>query len=124
MVQCLLEHGADIERKGENELTPLGYAAYGQEGHTDEGHRKVVRILLEKGADPNNNGSDNVTALHYVVSRNDLETATLLLEHGANIYSPLASDGRTPNDFIDKSDPKPMAQLLAKYSPKKKWWKF
>jgi ankyrin repeat protein len=44
-LQWLIEHGADIQQRGEFEMTPLHYAFMG-------GHRRNIEVLLQAGADP------------------------------------------------------------------------
>jgi len=43
VVKVLLEHGADVNAKGENKITPLHLAA-------QNGHVNVVKVLLRHGA--------------------------------------------------------------------------
>ena len=44
-----------------------------------------VRALLRQDADANEAQPDGTTALHFAVHRNDVETATLLIEAGASV---------------------------------------
>lgn len=83
---------------------PLGLAAYFK-------HPAAVRLLLDRGADPNQAARNQVkvTALHAAVSSNQVDTATWLLDAGADInarqqmdYTPLmgaAADARV--EIID-----------------------
>ncbi|HAA30985.1 MAG TPA: hypothetical protein DCE56_28875, partial [Cyanobacteria bacterium UBA8553] len=96
MVRLLVEAGANLERKDEqNGWTPLIAAvAIGQ--------FDVVKFLLEAGADINNTERDSHTALMLAVKRNTspkhpgsrlfpensfkyIEILTLLLEAGADV---------------------------------------
>lgn len=45
-INILVDHGANINAKGEYDMTPLHHAA-------EHGHPEAVRTLLEKGADAN-----------------------------------------------------------------------
>ena len=44
-VEALLERGADVDARGDYDVTPISSAA-------DQGHANVVRVLLRNGADP------------------------------------------------------------------------
>ncbi len=62
--------------------SPLRHAARG-------GQIEVVRLLLKHGADPNlaEHCADRGAALYEACCRQDLETAKLLIEHGAYVDS-------------------------------------
>jgi len=47
-------------------------------------HAEIVRILLEAGTDPNIHG-EHVPALHVAAANDNLDAATILVEHGAKI---------------------------------------
>jgi ankyrin repeat protein len=49
-----------------------------------KGDPAVVRSLISQGADVNAPGKDGTPALHWVVRRDDVETASALLKAGAN----------------------------------------
>ncbi len=93
IVQCLINHGADVDSQEDDHNTPLNWAAHG--GHVD-----VVRVLLEHNADVNSQDNYGRTPLHDALRGDDPngdypQVARLLLEHGAN---PNARDAfhRTP----------------------------
>ena len=122
MVTLLLSHGADVNARDNNGMTPLHDAAR-------EGHSEVVTLLLSHGADVNardNNGRtplyfslgspphysvaellishgsdvniklyDGSTPLHVAVKNMKAELITLLLSHGADVNA-RDNDGRTP----------------------------
>jgi ankyrin repeat protein len=48
------------------------------------GQRDAVRMLLENGADPNLRGDEGDSPLRWCAEHDDLETAALLLKHGAD----------------------------------------
>ena len=54
MVRALIEAGADVNKAGDGDATPL-YAA------AQKGHEAVVRALIELGADVNKATDDGVT---------------------------------------------------------------
>ncbi len=60
---------------------------------SDEGVKKVVEFLLYKGAMVNASNNDGATALHMACYRGYLETARLLLNHGAALE---AKDNESP----------------------------
>ncbi len=85
MVQRLIERECDVNAKGENDMTPLHYAAH-------QGHSDVVRILIERGADVNAREQDNGTPLHYAAMEGFLEIVRLLIEQGADIHAVTRED--------------------------------
>ena len=50
----------------------------------EQGHGKLVRTLLAGGADVNAAQVDGMTALHWAAYRDDLDTARMLVEGGAD----------------------------------------
>ena len=78
VVECLLEHGANIDViETDEKMTPLLYAV-------EYGNIEVVRCLLKHGANVNHKNKKGKTALLYAIKAGDVETVTLLLENGAN----------------------------------------
>jgi ankyrin repeat protein len=78
-VQCLLDHGADIN------LGSLGHYGTALNAACSNGHEKTVKLLLESGADINLQGEGYDTAL-IAACRHDRENISeLLLENGADI---------------------------------------
>lgn len=55
-IEVLLQHGANINAKGEYDFTPLHHAV-------EHGHSEAVKFLLEKGADINIKNVDEMTPL-------------------------------------------------------------
>lgn len=66
------------------------YTMGGREGFRPGRFGDLVEFLLEEGADPNL-GSDRFTALHAAILRHDQRSVDLLLEHGADVATPVAS---------------------------------
>jgi ankyrin repeat protein len=93
-------------------VSPLSYAA-------GEGHTHIVRLLLERGADPNlpENLAPSGRALFEACSRNDLETAKLLLDHGANPNAGVDSCGccLTICEVYHRGRVKPLQDLLRRH---------
>ena len=78
VVQLLLTLHADINVRDRTIWTPLHHASY-------MGHPKVAQLLLGNGADVNSKNKLSKTPLRLVSEGSgSLETAQLLLEHGAD----------------------------------------
>ncbi|THD29064.1 Ankyrin 2, partial [Fasciola hepatica] len=118
IVKLLMEYGANVNAQSQNGFTPLYMAA--QENHVEvvnhllnnganpalstedgftplavalqQGHDRVVAILLEKDS----KGKTRLPALHVAAKKNDVHSATLLLNNSdVNVDHPSAS-GFTP----------------------------
>ena len=77
VTQALVDHGADIEARGHDGLTPL-YGAVSK-------HRKeCVDILLQAKADPNVRNEDGYPVLLYAVTEGYYYVTQKLLEAGAD----------------------------------------
>jgi len=99
LVELLVNNGADVNKKGIWDYTPLHIAA----GLKFE-NIGIVKYLLDKNANVNAKMIDNQTPLHLAVRRGNAETANLLLKAGAKINEP-DKKGNTPLDIaIEKSD--------------------
>lgn len=96
VLRLLLEHGADVHPRKENELSPLFKAA-------EAGHLGAVVELLGRGADPDWRGRNGQTALFPACMRGHDAVARALLEAGADPDGGAGPggrkgdrDGRTP----------------------------
>ncbi len=81
IVALLIEHGADVNVKGDFGHTPLHYAVR-------SGNPKNVVLLLDAGADVsawNNNGYHPTTPLHDAATIGNIEILHLLLDAGADV---------------------------------------
>src|SRR5260370_4288179 len=80
--EVLLAQGADVHARSRTAMqnTPLHAAAAGR-------HSGIVAVLLAVGADANARQHGGWTALHAAAQNGDVETATLLLDHGAGAYA-------------------------------------
>ena len=78
-VRVLVEHGAEIDNKNEDEQTPFHMAA-------SAGHTEVVEYICghDKGA-VNDLDEDDNTALHLAASNKMSQTVDVLLEHGSDV---------------------------------------
>ena len=93
LVEYLLDHGADINSRTCDGLTPLHYAAF--EGHTD-----TVQLLIARGADPDLMAEDNLdehvgTPLSEAARGGHPEVVRMLLDKGSDI-STIDDTGMTP----------------------------
>ncbi|OAQ60148.1 ankyrin repeat domain-containing protein [Pochonia chlamydosporia 170] len=86
-VRALLELGADVTGKDDDEETALHVAAR-------MGHEVVVRVLLENGADVSAKSNDGRTALHIAAKYGYEGVLRVLLENGAGV-SAKSNDRRT-----------------------------
>jgi hypothetical protein len=77
VVEIFTEHGADIDARDINLVTPLHKAVQG-------GHLPVVAYLIEKGAPVNAKASNGLTPLHSAVHAKRKEIIGLLLSKGAD----------------------------------------
>ncbi|TPP59183.1 Ankyrin-2 [Fasciola gigantica] len=113
IVKLLMEYGANVNAQSQNGFTPLYMAA--QENHVEvvnhllnnganpalstedgftplavalqQGHDRVVAILLEKDS----KGKTRLPALHVAAKKNDVHSATLLLNNSdVNVDHPSA----------------------------------
>lgn len=104
----LLDRGADIEVRSQNELlpgvTPLHSAAAG-------GRTEVALLLLDRGADPNATQPGGWTALHQGAATGDLVLCRRLLKAGAK-RTAMADDRSRPLDFAIEKRHRDVVALL------------
>ncbi|KAM0435812.1 hypothetical protein ACHAPT_002700 [Fusarium lateritium] len=77
MARMLLSHGADVNARDTELLTPLHSAA-------DYNLEPMVKILLEAGADPNARDYEGTTPLGQAAIVGNMDMIRNLLEHGAD----------------------------------------
>mmetsp|Transcript_25923 Transcript_25923/g.64325 ORF Transcript_25923/g.64325 Transcript_25923/m.64325 type:complete len:225 (-) Transcript_25923:182-856(-) len=82
--KLLLDHGADINKRGKTLKMP--YIALAAGGGT-WGCMEVVRMLVDKGADVNDADPDGMNALMSAVLCADQVLVKYLLERGANVHA-------------------------------------
>ncbi len=88
----LIKKGAEINRQGNNDFTPLMSAS-------EHGRKEIVEILLANGADINANDEYGKTALLLAIDKGHKDIALFLLEKGANVNAavvPLPHRGMPP----------------------------
>jgi ankyrin repeat protein len=104
----LLERGANVsETSFFSRRTPIQMAAV--YGNTD-----IVALLLEYGADPNSapQGESFLTPLQHAISNDDLKTAKVLINGGANVNFARGKENETPLIEAIRLKRTTMAQLL------------
>ncbi len=77
-IRKLLDRGAEVDARDEDQGTPLMRAAEGD-------NKKVARLLLERGADIHARDEEGKTALMHCCYGGNRKLTTLLLEAGAEI---------------------------------------
>lgn len=75
MVQLLLKHGADVDLTGD--VTPFGIAC-------SFGFFEICTVLLKAGANVNFKDKEGRTPLFYAFVKQDINSITFLLNHGAS----------------------------------------
>lgn len=89
VIGALLKKGADVNLRGETDISPLGAAVERDLRADSIPHVSWVKMLLERGADVNAgcHGPNTASPLLLTINRNrqKLDLETLLLDHGANI---------------------------------------
>ncbi|KAI0837926.1 hypothetical protein F5Y06DRAFT_269395 [Hypoxylon sp. FL0890] len=97
LVRLLLDHGAEVNSRRENEVPALVKAAEG-------GHADVVAELLKRGADPNGRNRNGQTALFSACLKGYNKVVEILLEGHANIEAQ-DKEGRSPLLFLASEKP-------------------
>ncbi|KAK3773373.1 hypothetical protein RRG08_023251 [Elysia crispata] len=141
ILQCLLENGADLDDKNEEEETPLHLAA--KHGRTnivreliktdttivndeDEdsntalhlaaqcGHHKVVKLLLDLGADVSARNYNAWTPLDLAASKGWTKTCSVLLEEDAPV-DPIDKNKTTPLHLASSFGHSKVVKLLLEW---------
>lgn len=108
VANILLRHGVDVNSKTDEGSTALVLA-------TKTGHTALVALLLQHHALIGSEGTDK-SALSCAVEVGDLETATLLLEHGADIQAD-PNTSQAPLHLAAKKGHLPIVMLLIEKNP-------
>jgi len=76
IARTLIEHGADVNAQGDNDVAPLHTAAA-------RGNVESATLLLDHGADINATTKDGKTASHYAAERNHPEMVKFLQHYSS-----------------------------------------
>ena len=106
VAEKLLSHGAQVDSRRQDGITPLIMACY-------KNHTSVVKLLIAKGAQVNSADNDGDTPLHCAVSANSPETVKLLLPHHPKFLC--NKEGQNPLDFAKEKHHTDLVSLLEEY---------
>ncbi|KAG4095964.1 ankyrin repeat-containing domain protein [Neocallimastix lanati (nom. inval.)] len=99
LVKLLVENGADVNKKNEDNNTPLYYSIYNKKP-------KIIEYLLNQGARINEViGDKNETALFYAIRMCNVTIIRFLINNGADINHK-NKDGNIPLSYISSYDKK------------------
>ena len=108
-IQEFLDLNVDLnEKKGEEERTPLYWAAWNNTSP------EVIRLLLKAGADVNAKDEYGNTPLHPAAAGSTPEVISVLLKAGADVNAKDDEWGSTPlhNAALQNENPEVMSVLL------------
>ncbi len=105
VVEALLDSGADINARDEQNQTALHKAASG-------GHTPIVKLLLERGADVNAKNLFGQTSLLAPLYRGSLDAVRALLDAGADVEARSELSGQTPLLAVSSGQTKVVEALL------------
>ncbi|GHT87935.1 hypothetical protein AGMMS49960_05540 [Betaproteobacteria bacterium] len=97
LVQCLLEHGANMYARNISNDTAFHLAA-------SKGHLDIVKLFCDHGIDLNIVGDEENTALNYAVTFCHDEIAEYLIGQGASLEIPDNIFNKTPLDRIREKE--------------------
>ena len=113
IIRLLIDKGADVNVKDDNENTPLHLST----------NRKISELLIGQGADVNAKDYSGGTPLHSIIFNEDKDLVALLITNGADLNS-MNEDGQTPLDYLSSEELEgvtaEIAILLRKHGAKTK----
>ena len=89
IIELLLNKGADVNGKDDNDDTPLHLSI----------NRNISELLIEHGADVNVKDSFGSTPLHSIIFNEDKDWVALLITNGADLNL-MNEEGQTPLDQL------------------------
>ncbi len=111
IIRSLLDHKADPNLPSIKKRLPLKVALEDAE---------LVKILTDYGANPNKTDSSSISAFAMALFKGLSESAGILIEAGADIYSPITSDEKTPLEVAQKRGEHIIAQSIQQQQEKDK----
>ena len=87
IVELLINHNADLNKKTSNGCAALHFAA-------EEDHKEIAELLIAKGADVNAKDEEGGTALDWAIRHKRTEIADLLRKHGGKTGEELKAEGK------------------------------
>ncbi|KAK7414160.1 hypothetical protein QQX98_006946 [Neonectria punicea] len=108
VVSLLLERGADPDIRDEEQQSAISWAA-------EHGHLAVVELLLARNVSPNDDETDQTPlakALDHSFDTEDYTIVKLLLKHGADPFSEVYWDNRSPLELAAANGLKEMVALF------------
>ena len=91
-VKYLISHGANIESKDTNGVTPLYIASR-------NGHIEIVKYLISHGANIESKTNQDATPLHFASYKNHLQIVEYLIKHGSCLMYLTYYNRDSLNDF-------------------------
>ncbi len=83
-----------------------------------KGSTQLLQVLIEEGYPVDTRNADGYTALNYAIENNDVKTAVVLLENGANPFQMIDKKGKNGISIaLDKKN-KSMISNIVKYAGK------
>ncbi|MGI9338090.1 MAG: ankyrin repeat domain-containing protein [Gammaproteobacteria bacterium] len=105
-VKRLIDDGADVNAKMEEDVTPLFVAAL-------SGHAEITKALIEAGADINAKTDGDLTILHVAIVHGQTRTALVLIKEKADVDAKADND-MTPLHLAAVAGRAEIAQALIK----------
>lgn len=112
LMEFLIEKGADVNVRDNNEDTPLMIIAYKYEsGVGMDSPADLTKLLIKAGEDIDAKGRGGWSVLHSAVWFGHAGMVKVLIDAGADITIK-ADDGRTPLDFAIQQGRQPIIDML------------
>ena len=107
VAELLIEYGADVNTRNQNQETPLELASA-------HGELEIIRLLLTSGASVDLQDAEESTLLHRAAQGGHLDILTLLLKSGADVNIQ-NSNNKTPLDLALDNGRLDAARCLAEW---------
>jgi ankyrin repeat protein len=92
-IELLIEHGADVNWRDENNSTPTALHLFAAMGNAE-----LTELVIDHGGDLDAKNSQGLTPLHSAAQEGCLNTAKLLVSRGADINA-RSRGNKTPFDY-------------------------